>query len=76
MRVRLGTGLILLNLLNGVLILVVAFFPSDILRIILGIPFLVFFPGYTLMAAFFPKKEGVDGIERAAFSFVLSLAAK
>lgn len=74
MRVRLGTGLILLNLLTCVLILVVAFFPSDILRIILGIPFLVFFPGYTLMAAVFAKKEGVGGTERVAFSFVLSLA--
>jgi uncharacterized membrane protein len=74
LRVRLGTGLILLNLLTCVLILVVAFFPSDILRIILGIPFLVFFPGYTLMAAVFAKKEGVGGTERVAFSFVLSLA--
>ena len=74
MRIKLGDGLIPLNLLAWVLILFIIFFPSNILRIILGIPFLLFFPGYTLMAALFTKKEGMGGIERVALSFGLSIA--
>jgi len=71
--VKLGSGLIALDILGGVLILILIFFPSDILRIILGIPFLLFFPGYTLIAALFTKKEGMDGIARVALSFALSI---
>src|SRR3989304_3963528 len=43
-------------------------------RIALGLAFVLFFPGYALMAALFPKKEDLDGIERLALSFGLSLA--
>jgi len=74
LRIKLGDGLIPLNLLAWALILFIIFFPSNILRIILGIPFLLFFPGYTLMAALFTKKEGMGGIERVALSFGLSIA--
>ena len=44
------------------------------LRVILGIPFILFFPGYVLIVALFPKKDDLDGIERAALSFGLSIA--
>ncbi len=71
--IKLGSGLIPLNLLAWVLILVIIFFPSNILRIILGIPLLLFFPGYTLLAALFTKKEGIDSTGRVALSFVLSI---
>jgi len=74
LRIKLGDGLIPLNLLAWVLILFIIFFPSNILRIILGIPFVLFCPGYTLMAALFTKKEGMGGIERVALSFGLSIA--
>jgi uncharacterized membrane protein len=74
LRIKLGDGLIPLNLLAWALILFIIFFPSNILRIILGIPFVLFFPGYTLMAALFTKKEGMGGIERVALSFGLSIA--
>ena len=74
LRINLGNGLIALNLLAWVLILFIIFFPSNILRIILGIPFLLFFPGYALMAALFTKKEGMGGTERVALSFGLSIA--
>lgn len=74
MRIKLGDGLIPLNLLAWALILFIIFFPSNILRIILGIPFVLFCPGYTLMAALFTKKEGMGGIERVALSFGLSIA--
>lgn len=44
------------------------------LRIVFGLLFILFFPGYTLMAALFPKKESLDAIERIALSFGLSIA--
>jgi len=43
-------------------------------RIIISLPFLLFFPGYTLIAALFLKKDSIGGIERMALSFGLSIA--
>jgi len=44
------------------------------LRIILGLTFVLFFPGYSLIAALFPRKSTLNGIERLALSFGLSIA--
>lgn len=44
------------------------------LRVLMGIPFVLFVPGYALIAALFPKKDDIDGIERIALSFGLSIA--
>jgi len=74
LRIRIGNGLLPLNLLVIVLGAIIIFPLSDVVRIILGTPFVFFFPGYALVAALFPKKEGVGGIERVALSFGLSIA--
>lgn len=74
MRIKIRNELLPLGLLVIVLITTVSFFPSNILRIILGLPFVLFFPGYTLIAAIFPRKEGLSGIERVALSFGMSIA--
>ena len=74
MRIRVKNELIPLNLLVAVLIMTIILLPSSVLRIILGLPFLLFFPGYTLMAALFTKKEGIGSLERVALSFVMSVA--
>ncbi|AFK19920.2 DUF1616 domain-containing protein [Haloferax mediterranei ATCC 33500] len=55
------------------------------LRDIIGLPFVLFVPGYTLIAALFPEcgptsnepdgdYSGIDGIERVALSFGASIA--
>ena len=44
------------------------------IRSILGLILILFIPGYSLIAALFPKKMDLDGIERAALSFGLSVA--
>lgn len=74
MKVRTGSGLLPINLLVIVLIGVITLFPSSTLQIVLGLPLVIFSPGYVLIAALFPKKDSLDGIERVGLSFVTSLA--
>lgn len=44
------------------------------LRVLFGIPVLLFIPGYALIAALFPGARDLDLIERVALSFGLSIA--
>jgi uncharacterized membrane protein len=44
------------------------------LRIVLGLPFVLFFPGYALICALFPSNQDLDNVERLALSVGLSLA--
>ena len=44
------------------------------LRIVLGLPFIFFFPGYAVVALLFPSRDGVDGVERIALAFGVSVA--
>lgn len=74
MQIRIRNELIPLNLLVLVLIIAIIFFPSNVLRVVLALPFLLFFPGYTLMAALFPRRKRLDAIERIALSFGISVA--
>jgi len=74
LAIRVKNELIPLNLLVIALVAIIILFPSNILRIILGLPFLLFFPGYTLVAALFTRKEGIGSVERMALSFGLSIA--
>lgn len=70
---KLRDELLPLNILVILLIVIITLFPSSALRVIVGLPFILFFSGYTLIAALFPRKSDLDSIERAALSFGLSL---
>jgi uncharacterized membrane protein len=74
LRTKIGNDLILLNMLTLMLIVSIIFFPSNVVRIILGFPFVFFFSGYALVAALFPRKKKMGGIERLALSIGLSIA--
>jgi uncharacterized membrane protein len=79
-------GEILLNIINRyldillillctfILVLLILLFPIDILRIIIGLPFVLLFPGYMLTAALYTGKNSIGDIERIALSFGLSFA--
>lgn len=47
---------------------------GSFLRVLFGIPVVLFVPGYALIAALFPGAKDIDGIERVALSFGLSIA--
>jgi len=47
---------------------------ASFLRVLFGIPLVLFIPGYALIAELFPAAKDLDGIERIALSFGLSIA--
>lgn len=57
-----------------ILFVLVPVLESSIIRAFLGIIFVLFLPGYLLISALFPAKTDLDGIERIALSFGLSIA--
>lgn len=73
-KIEIFSDLLIIIILALLLIIIIAVFPSNVLRIVLGLPFLLFFPGYTLAAALFPRKGDIGGIARVALSFGLSIA--
>jgi uncharacterized membrane protein len=73
MGMRAQSDLIWLNVATLLLILIITLLPSDVLRVILGLPFVLIFPGYVLTAALFPRRSALDGLERLALSFGLSI---
>jgi uncharacterized membrane protein len=74
MKIRLGSGLLFLNLLAVALAAVIFFIPSNGARAALGLPFVLFTPGYALITALFPRRKALDAIERIALSVGLSFA--
>lgn len=71
---KLKNDMVFIVVLSLLLAAVIALQDSGALRIILGLPYVLFFPGYCLIAALFPAKNDLDGIERTALSFGLSIA--
>jgi uncharacterized membrane protein len=63
-----------LIIILSVLSIPVTLFTSDLVRVVLGSFFVLFFPGYVLIAALFPEKKSLSNVERLALSFGLSIA--
>ena len=57
-----------------ILITLVYLAPDNAVRQVLGLIFVLFLPGYAATAALFPENDQIDGIERVALSFGLSIA--
>ena len=74
MKIKFMNGLLIVDLLTVLLVLAIIFLPSNPARIVLGIPFLLFFPGYTLVMAIFPRKREMDSLELVAISVGMSIA--
>jgi uncharacterized membrane protein len=60
--------------LTALLALIIAFLPNNVLRIIIGLPFVLLFPGFTFISALYPRSSALDKVERVALSFGLSMA--
>ncbi len=74
LKLRMERDLLWINVLGITLIVVIGLFPTSFVRILIGVPFILFFPGYALVCALFPKNPELDGIERVALSIGLSIA--
>lgn len=61
-------------MLLAVLSIYVPFINETFIRVIFTVPVILFIPGYVLIAALFPEKTSIDGIERFALSVGLSIA--
>ena len=72
MRIRVQNELLIIIILTALLVAIVTFFPSNVWRVILGLPLLLFFPGYSLVAAIFPRGDDLHSVGRIALSFGLS----
>jgi len=72
-RLKMENDLLLINVLGVLLVLAIVLFPESFVRTVIGLPFLLFFPGYALICALFPKKKDLDEIERVALSIGLSI---
>ncbi len=66
--------LVAIGIITAALLAAVLLLPHSPVRVVLGLPFVLFFPGYTLIAALYPRKDDLDGVERLALSLGLSLA--
>jgi uncharacterized membrane protein len=71
---REANELLLIVLLVLVLPLVILIAPSNVLRIVLGLPMVLFLPGYTLLAALYVRKGQLKNLDRLALSFAASIA--
>ncbi len=71
---ELERGLLLIDFLALTLLLTIIFLPGlKVVRILLGIPFLLLFPGYAAVSALYPEKD-LEGAERLIYGLGLSLA--
>lgn len=74
---RLPVDIIILITCSIIVIPLSVYNAPEPLRVILGLPFILFIPGYVLVFALFPTRktdQGIDTLERLVLSFGLSIA--
>ncbi len=74
-RLKVPLELLLINATSALLILAITLIPSSGLRFVLGVPFMLFAPGYALIFALFPRKQQIDAIERIGYTLGFSFAS-
>lgn len=66
--------LLVVTIVSLALVPLAVFLGGSLASLVLGLIFVLFFPGYALVAALFPKRDDLDGVQRLALSFGLSIA--
>lgn len=73
MRTRYVQDTSAIVVITALLTTIAIFVPVFALDVALGLPVLLYFPGYLVLAALFPHRDTLHGIERQAFSIGISL---
>jgi len=74
-KVRREADILLVVSCSLALAIIIVAFPFALpARVVLGLPFIFFFPGYALTTALFPRRNDLDPFERIALSLGLSIA--
>lgn len=73
MRIKFLNGIITVDILTILLAVIIGTASNTVLRVILGLPFVLLFPGYTLMAALFPHRDKMGRLEKWIMSFGMSI---
>jgi uncharacterized membrane protein len=73
MKIPADIGIIIIFVIITSIFVLFPLLSTTYVRTILSLPMVLFLPGYTLVAALFPRKNDLDGIERLALSFGLSI---
>lgn len=58
MKIKILNSLLIIDILTILLIVFITYVPDSPARIVLGIFFIIFFPGYVLVEALFPQQKG------------------
>ena len=74
MKIKVLNEQLLIILLTVLLFLIIILSPSSILRVVLGLPALLLFPGYALLSALFPRRNALSNLEWVAFALGISIA--
>jgi uncharacterized membrane protein len=72
MSKRIPVELLAVNALTLALVAVIVLLPESFFSNILGLPFALFFPGYVLVAAVFPRRSSAGNILRFTLSVAVS----
>ena len=73
-RIPIDLALVITLTLACILFVLTPWLDETPVRVVLGLLLVLFLPGYSLIAALFPRRDDLDGIERIALSFGLSIA--